>query len=142
MAARGIDIPDVGYVINYELPEVPDNYVHRIGRTARAGREGKAIAFCSPEEAKLLNQIQKLMKFTIPVASGRMPDPSELIDAPVQPQNRRRRGGGKPGGPGGNPGQAPKGRSGPGRGGKPGSNAKPGSGAKPGQRRRPPKRKG
>jgi ATP-dependent RNA helicase RhlE len=50
VAARGIDIPGVAYVINYDLPEVPDNYVHRIGRTARAGREGEAIAFCAPEE--------------------------------------------------------------------------------------------
>ncbi|WP_108851303.1 DEAD/DEAH box helicase [Albidovulum aquaemixtae] len=72
VAARGIDIPDVGYVVNYELPEVPDNYVHRIGRTARAGREGEAISFCAPEEGDLLRQIQKLMKVEIPVASGKM----------------------------------------------------------------------
>src|SRR5690606_28427633 len=62
VAARGIDIPGVAYVINYDLPEVPDNYVHRIGRTARAGREGEAIAFCAPEEAELLHEIQKVMK--------------------------------------------------------------------------------
>ena len=73
VAARGIDIPGVGYVINYELPDVPDNYVHRIGRTARAGRDGEAIAFCAPEEADLLRQIQKLMKTDIPVASGTSP---------------------------------------------------------------------
>ncbi len=73
VAARGIDIPGVAYVINYELPDVPDNYVHRIGRTARAGREGEAIALCSPEEADLLRQIQKVMKIEIPVASGSMP---------------------------------------------------------------------
>ena len=60
----------MAYVINYDLPEVPDNYVHRIGRTARAGREGEGIAFCSPEEVDLLRQIQKLMKIEIPVASG------------------------------------------------------------------------
>ncbi|QPM92208.1 DEAD/DEAH box helicase [Pseudooceanicola algae] len=70
VAARGIDIPGVAYVINYDLPEVPDNYVHRIGRTARAGREGEAIAFCAPDEADLLRQIQKLMKIDIPVGSG------------------------------------------------------------------------
>ena len=75
VAARGIDIPGVTYVINYELPDVPDNYVHRIGRTARAGREGEAIAFCAPEEADLLHQIQKLMKIEVPVASGTSPIP-------------------------------------------------------------------
>ena len=73
MAGRGIDVPGVSYVINYDLPEVPDNYVHRIGRTARAGREGEAIALCAPEEGELLRQIQKLMKIDIPVASGAAP---------------------------------------------------------------------
>lgn len=73
VAARGIDIPGVEYVINYDVPEVPDNYVHRIGRTARAGREGQAVTFCAPEEAHLLREIQKLMKFEVPVASGESP---------------------------------------------------------------------
>ena len=73
VAARGIDIPGVAYVINYELPDVPDNYVHRIGRTARAGREGEAIALCSPEEADLLRQIERLMKTSIPVGRGTAP---------------------------------------------------------------------
>lgn len=70
VASRGIDIKGVAYVINYDLPEVPDSYVHRIGRTARAGSKGEAIAFCAPEEAGLLRQIQRLTKFDIPVASG------------------------------------------------------------------------
>ena len=79
VAARGLDIPDVRYVYNYDLPNVPENYVHRIGRTARAGREGAAIAFCAPDEMGALKDIQKVMKLHIPVASGRpweeMPDP-------------------------------------------------------------------
>ncbi|MEM9428545.1 MAG: DEAD/DEAH box helicase [Pseudomonadota bacterium] len=87
VAARGIDIPGVGYVINYDLPEVPDNYVHRIGRTARAGRDGEAIAFCAPDEGALLRQIQNLMKVDIPVASG---------TPPLSPQPEARRRGGKP----------------------------------------------
>ncbi len=91
VAARGIDIPGVAYVINYDLPEVPDNYVHRIGRTARAGREGEAIAFCSAEEVDLLRQIQKLMKIEIPVASGEMPE-AITPAKPARRQGNRRRG--------------------------------------------------
>ncbi|MBK5933515.1 ATP-dependent RNA helicase RhlE [Rhodovulum imhoffii] len=98
VAARGIDIPGVAYVVNYDLPEVPDNYVHRIGRTARAGREGEAIALCTPEETGLLRQIEKLMKAAIPVASGTRPE------GPVEqgrgtggrPRKRGRAGPGKP----------------------------------------------
>jgi len=74
VAARGIDIPGVAYVVNFDLPEVPDNYVHRIGRTARAGREGEAIGFCSPEEVDLLQQIERLMKMEIPTAVGDQPE--------------------------------------------------------------------
>jgi ATP-dependent RNA helicase RhlE len=75
VAARGIDIPDVRVVYNFELPDVPDNYVHRIGRTARAGRDGEAIAFCSAEEVGQLKDIEKVMKVSIPVASGDRPEP-------------------------------------------------------------------
>ncbi|GGD65814.1 MULTISPECIES: DEAD/DEAH box helicase [Rhizobium] len=73
VAARGIDIPAVSHVYNYDLPEVPDAYVHRIGRTARAGRDGIAIAFCAPDEAKLLRDIERLMGIDITVASGEPP---------------------------------------------------------------------
>lgn len=62
IAARGIDIDDVSHVINYELPNVPESYVHRIGRTARAGRSGVAISLCDPSEVKLLKDIEKLTK--------------------------------------------------------------------------------
>jgi ATP-dependent RNA helicase RhlE len=74
VAARGIDIPDVRVVYNFELPDVPDNYVHRIGRTARAGKDGEAIAFCCAEEVGQLKDIEKVMKVSIPVASGERPE--------------------------------------------------------------------
>jgi ATP-dependent RNA helicase RhlE len=70
VAARGLDIPDVKHVYNYELPNVPEAYVHRIGRTARAGKEGAAIAFCSVEEMDDLLEIQKVTGIEIPVKSG------------------------------------------------------------------------
>ncbi|MEZ5015281.1 MAG: DEAD/DEAH box helicase [Chitinophagales bacterium] len=61
IAARGIDVEDLGLVINYELPNIPETYVHRIGRTGRAGAQGKAIAFCDGEEKAYLKDIQKLI---------------------------------------------------------------------------------
>ncbi|MFN3674279.1 MAG: DEAD/DEAH box helicase, partial [Bosea sp. (in: a-proteobacteria)] len=73
VAARGIDIPGVTHVFNYDLPEVPDAYVHRIGRTARAGRDGIAIAFCATDEAGLLRDIERLMGIEIATASGERP---------------------------------------------------------------------
>lgn len=60
IAARGIDIDDITHVINYELPNIPESYVHRIGRTARAGAEGVAIAFCAPDEREYLRDIERL----------------------------------------------------------------------------------
>jgi len=113
VAARGIDIPGVAYVINYDLPEVPDNYVHRIGRTARAGREGEAIAFCAPDEGDLLHQIQKLMKMDVPVASGTSPL-GERGEGAGRPSRGPRTGGGRPGAqPSAKPGGAQKRRRGP-----------------------------
>ena len=73
VAARGIDIPGVSHVYNYDLPDVAENYVHRIGRTARAGADGDAIAFVTGEEIGLLRQIEKVMKFEIPVLGGERP---------------------------------------------------------------------
>ena len=61
VSARGIDIPDVEYVINYDMPEVTENYVHRVGRTGRANKRGQAISFCSQEEMVLLEQIEQLL---------------------------------------------------------------------------------
>jgi ATP-dependent RNA helicase RhlE len=59
--ARGIDIPDVDYVVNYDLPDVPENYVHRVGRTGRGVQKGQAVSFCSEEEKPVLDEIQKYL---------------------------------------------------------------------------------
>ncbi|MBU2934798.1 MULTISPECIES: DEAD/DEAH box helicase [Pacificibacter] len=97
VAARGIDIPLVRYVYNYELPNVPENYVHRIGRTARAGRDGKAVAFCSPAELGEFRAIEKVMKISIPVAT-----PASWSDDKAMPGPKRGGGGGnRRGGSGG-----------------------------------------
>jgi superfamily II DNA/RNA helicase len=69
IAARGIDVSEITHVINYDLPEVPETYVHRIGRTARAGAEGIAISFCDQDQVPLLRAIEKLIRQAIP-ASG------------------------------------------------------------------------
>ncbi|MEO8812263.1 MAG: DEAD/DEAH box helicase [Caulobacteraceae bacterium] len=71
IAARGIDVDGVTHVVNYELPNVPEAYVHRIGRTARAGAAGIAIALCSDDERSLLRDIQKLTRQTIPAFDRR-----------------------------------------------------------------------
>jgi ATP-dependent RNA helicase RhlE len=69
IAARGIDVDDLSHVINYELPNVPETYVHRIGRTGRAGASGIALSFCDAEERVYLKDIQKLIGQTLPVAN-------------------------------------------------------------------------
>ena len=74
IAARGIDIDDMGLVINFELPNEPETYVHRIGRTGRAGLQGKAISFCDYDEKILLRDIQRLIKMVIPVVKGHVYD--------------------------------------------------------------------
>jgi len=101
VAARGLDIPDVKFVYNYDLPNVPDSYVHRIGRTARAGKDGAAIAFCAPDEMGELKDIQKTMGISIPVGSGR---PWEKHEQEEKPKQQRGRGRGGRGGGGGNSG--------------------------------------
>src|SRR5205085_6587555 len=67
IAARGIDVDDVTHVVNYDMPDVPENCVHRIGRTARAGAGGIAIAFCAPDEREELRAVEKLIRLRIPV---------------------------------------------------------------------------
>jgi ATP-dependent RNA helicase RhlE len=67
IAARGIDVDGVQHVINFDLPNVPESYVHRIGRTARAGADGMAISFCAPDERAFLRDIEKLIRTKVPV---------------------------------------------------------------------------
>jgi ATP-dependent RNA helicase RhlE len=68
VAARGLDIKELPYVVNYELPNVPEDYVHRIGRTGRAGALGQAVSLVSPDEAGLLRDIERVLKRSIPLA--------------------------------------------------------------------------
>jgi len=82
IAARGLDIDQLSHVINFDLPEVPETYIHRIGRTGRAGLEGAAISFCAEEELGLLNDIQKHIKKIIPVVKNH-PYAVIYIDAPT-----------------------------------------------------------
>ncbi len=128
VAARGLDIPAVRHVYNYDLPNVPDSYVHRIGRTARAGMDGMAIAFCAPDECDEFRAILKLLKTEIPTASGNPWMDLEEPSHKSKGRGRGRPGGGKPGGGGGGR------RFGKPGGGRPGG--KPGGGKPGGQRRR------
>ena len=67
IASRGIDVSDIDHVINYDLPVEPEVYVHRIGRTARAGKSGIALSFCDTSELGHLEQIEKLLKLKLPI---------------------------------------------------------------------------
>jgi superfamily II DNA/RNA helicase len=69
IAARGIDVDGISHVVNYDLPNIPESYVHRIGRTARAGAEGVAISFCDGEERAYLRDIERLIRMTIPATN-------------------------------------------------------------------------
>jgi len=76
IAARGIDVDGVSHVVNYDLPNIPESYVHRIGRTARAGAEGVAISFCDHEERAYLRDIERLIRMAIPVTDRRTGKPA------------------------------------------------------------------
>ncbi len=109
IAARGIDINELSHVFNFDLPEVAETYVHRIGRTARAGADGVAISFCASEEREYLQGIEKLNRKKIPVVQDHpwagKPSPVKAILTPVRgkkpvadaaPQNKKERGGAQP----------------------------------------------
>ncbi|HNQ60883.1 MAG TPA: DEAD/DEAH box helicase [Bacteroidia bacterium] len=81
IAARGIDIDDLSHVINYELPNIPETYVHRIGRTGRAGASGIALSFCDVEEQDYLKDIRKLISRDIPVVEDH-PYPMQVFTSP------------------------------------------------------------
>ena len=96
IAARGLDIQQLPHVVNYELPNVPEDYVHRIGRTGRAGNEGQAVSLVCVDEHKLLNDIERLLKRDISkiMIPGYEPDPSIRAE-PIQQGRQSRPGGGQ-----------------------------------------------
>ena len=87
IAARGIDVDGVSHVVNFDLPNVPESYVHRIGRTARAGNEGIAISFCAPDERGLLRDIEKLIQMQVPALEG-YDAPREAVRPNAEPHRR------------------------------------------------------
>ncbi len=97
IAARGIDVDGISHVVNFDLPNVPETYVHRIGRTARAGATGIAISFCDNEELAFLRDIEKLIRIAIPVSDKRTnqrrsePSPAarDFSKAPANGQRRQ-----------------------------------------------------
>ncbi|OYX02723.1 MAG: RNA helicase, partial [Rhizobiales bacterium 32-66-8] len=103
IAARGIDVTGVSHVFNYDLPNVPESYVHRIGRTARAGREGIAISFCDGEERAYLRSIEKLIRMQVPLTDRRsapgtarpVEDAEPVRRAPRRPASSRPAGEGR-----------------------------------------------
>ena len=88
IAARGLDIEELSHVFNYNLPEVPETYVHRIGRTGRAGHGGAAVALCDYAEIPLLRAIEKLMGRSVPVVEDH-PWPMVVLEAPKRDKNGR-----------------------------------------------------
>ncbi|MEO0496951.1 MAG: cold shock domain-containing protein, partial [Pseudomonadota bacterium] len=95
-AARGIDIDDVSHVVNYELPNVSESYVHRIGRTARAGRAGIALSLCDGEERKLLKDIEKLIGNSIRVVSAPKGVDLPIVQVKAQPAKKAKQSSAKP----------------------------------------------
>ena len=92
IAARGLDVDDVTHVINYDLPNEPESYVHRIGRTARAGAAGTAYSFCDSEERAYLRDIEKLIRLRVPVVTEH-PYAAPFEALPAHPANGQHNGG-------------------------------------------------
>lgn len=88
IAARGLDIEELSHIFNYNLPEVPETYIHRIGRTGRAGRGGEAIAFCDFSEQPLLKDVEKLLGRKVPTVEGH-PFPMQVFEAPKRDKHGR-----------------------------------------------------
>jgi len=123
VAARGVDVKDVGLVVNFDLPNEPEAYVHRIGRTGRAGADGLAVSFCSEDELDFLREIEKIIKLSLPRWDDHAWHAENLADrhlrmvsnarAPMSHSGNRRQGGGGGGGGGRNYGGASRRRRGP-----------------------------
>jgi ATP-dependent RNA helicase RhlE len=100
IAARGIDIDNISHVVNFELPNEPESYVHRIGRTARAGTDGIAISFCDASERGFLRDIERLIRMKIEVVAHELPELTEeqrrQMEEPRRPHGHRHGGHGKP----------------------------------------------
>ncbi|MEO8755481.1 MAG: helicase-related protein, partial [Casimicrobiaceae bacterium] len=88
VAARGLDVDDLPLVVNYELPHVPEDYIHRIGRTGRAGAIGEAISFVAPEEEKYLSEIERLLKKKIDIVHVDGFDPVAAAARSESPKSR------------------------------------------------------
>jgi ATP-dependent RNA helicase RhlE len=89
IAARGIDVDGISHVINYDLPNIPESYVHRIGRTARAGAAGIAISFCDADEVPFLRDIEKLIRASIPATDQRSSRPAAHRASGAHPASGR-----------------------------------------------------
>ena len=126
IAARGIDISGLEYVVNYELPNIPETYVHRIGRTGRADASGSSVSFCSADEREYLKGIEKLIKLDIPLVEDH-PFAAGAAEEWADPENRKPK---KPGQRGPRPG----------RGGKPKSDHPKGPRGAGGRKRKPRRR--
>lgn len=127
IAARGIDVDDVSHVFNYDLPNVPESYVHRIGRTARAGRDGWAVSLCDAEQRAWLRDIEKKIDKAIPVVTDHPYHSDAAQNSTMRPPvlGGGRGGGGQRGGGGNGGGRR---RSGPPAGGRSGDGARRGGG--------------
>ncbi len=127
VAARGIDVDNITHVFNYDLPLEAETYVHRIGRTARAGLEGSAVSFCSPDEKAYLKSIERLLGNPVPAVLNHDFHSDEALHSNLPaPKNFGR---GQSRGQGRGPGRGP----GRGNGGRPGNSA--GSGSRSNERR-------